>query len=465
LDWAYPGGRTISLAVIRHLASRPRRRVGSLFFNPGGPGVSGVDAVRAGGRELDQLGRGRFDVVSWDPRGAGASTHVRCFANAASTAKFWGVDWSVPTTRAESLRYLPKTVAFARRCSELSGSLLAHISTADTARDLDYLRRLVGDPELSYLGESYGTFLGQTYANMFSRRVGVMVLDSVVDPVAFTTSVAASTASNIVDTDSVFAKFLSLCQRAGPARCALAGRGSVAARVHRLLARLRRAPIAAPSATPPRLTYGDLLLDAFAALGNPAAWPQLAANLESALRGDGSALETEAGQARPVFQSALVSATALQCADKPAPALGPSAWAQVIGRLTHVSRISGPVNGWWLWAPCSSWRARSADRYTGPWNASTNTPILVVGTRFDPNTPFANARRVARRLGNAVLLTHDGYGHVSVSDPSACVVRAISRYLVDRIAPRRRTVCQSDRLPFDPRFGQPPPARTSARNL
>ena len=132
-----------------------------------------VDAVRAGGRELDRLGRGRFDVVSWDPRGAGASTRVRCFAN--------------PVTRAK--------------------------------------------------------------------------LDSVVDPVAFTTSVAATITSNIVDTDSVFAKFLSLCQRAGPARCALAGRGPVAARVNRLLARLRRGPIPAPSATPPRLTYGDLLLD------------------------------------------------------------------------------------------------------------------------------------------------------------------------------------------------------------
>jgi hypothetical protein len=276
-----------------------------------------------------------------------------------------------------------------------------------------------------------------------------------VDPVAFTTSVAASVASNTGDTDRVFAEFRSLCQRAGPARCALALHGPVPARLNGLLARLRHGPIPAPSATPSRLTYGDLLLDLYAAMGNPPAWPALAANLERAALGDGSALETEAGHARPIFQSALVSATALQCADKPAPRMGPSAWPQVIGRLTQVSRTSGPVNGWWLWAPCASWPTRSAERYTGPWNASTKTPILVVGTRFDPNTKFVTARRVARRLGNAVLLTHDGYGHVSVSDPSACTIRATGVYLVDLVAPPKGTACASDRQPFDPQFGQP----------
>jgi pimeloyl-ACP methyl ester carboxylesterase len=217
---------------------------------------------------------------------------------------------------------------------------------------------------------------------------------------------------------------------------------------------LRRGPLAAPVANPRRLTYGDLLIDLFSTLGSPRGWPQLASNLAQAERGDGSALERQAAASRPGFQSALVSATALQCADKPAPRVGPSAWPRVIGRLTRVSPVSGPVNGWWLWAPCASWPVRSADRYTGPWNAPTRTPILVVGTRFDPNTPFVNARRVARRLGNAVLLTHDGYGHVSVSDPSACVIRAEVDYLVALITPPRGTVCGSDATPFAPRFGQ-----------
>jgi pimeloyl-ACP methyl ester carboxylesterase len=115
------------------------------------------------------------------------------------------------------------------------------------------------------------------------------------------------------------------------------------------------------------------------------------------------------------------------------------------------------VLSWWRWAPCASWPARSSDRYTGPWDATTKNPILVIGTRHDPNTPFSNARRAARRLGNAVLLTHDGYSHTSPLDPSACVKSATSRYLVDLVTPPRGTVCASDRPPFDPDFGQPLP--------
>jgi pimeloyl-ACP methyl ester carboxylesterase len=169
--------------------------------------------VRGDGAALAALGRGRFDVVSWDPRGTGASTRVRCFSSAAAQSRFWGVNWSIPTTRSQSLRYVVKATAFARRCAALSGSLLAHISTEDTARDLDYLRWLVGDRQLTYLGWSYGTFLGQTYANMFPRRVRAMVLDGAVDPVAFTTSVAASIAGNIGDTDRVFAKLVTVPAR------------------------------------------------------------------------------------------------------------------------------------------------------------------------------------------------------------------------------------------------------------
>ncbi|MFL5792705.1 MAG: alpha/beta hydrolase, partial [Actinomycetota bacterium] len=104
-------------------------------------------------------------------------------------------------------------------------------------------------------------------------------------------------------------------------------------------------------------------------------------------------------------------------------------------------------------APCASWPARPADRYTGPWTASTRNPVLLVGTRFDPNTPLVDARIAERRLGNAVLLTHDGYGHLSSADPSTCVVQATGRHLVDLATPARGIVCPSDRLPFDPDFG------------
>jgi pimeloyl-ACP methyl ester carboxylesterase len=458
LDWQHRDGPVIELALARRRASRPDERIGSLFVNFGGPGVAGTPPVMTNGAALDALGQGRFDVVGWDPRGTGDSTHVRCFTDERSEEEFWGADWSIPTTRSASQRYLPRTIAYGRRCSALSGDLLAHVSTADTVRDLDHLRQLVGDERLTYRGLSYGTFLGQTYASMFPNRVRAMVLDGVVDPVAFTRNLASSTSLGVADADLVFAQLQSLCERAGPTGCALAGHGEpVARRVRRLLARLRRAPIPAPGVNPPgELTYGDTLLVLWTTLGNPQSWPDRAAALEDAARGDGSALESIARDAKPVLQSALTSAVALQCSDKPAPQLGPQAWPQVIGALTRVSFISGPVNGWFLWAPCASWPVRSADRYTGPWRGAADHPILVIGTRFDPNTAFANAARVARRLGrDAVLLTHDGYGHTSDEDPSACVQHAVGAYLVDLVTPPRGTVCAADRVPFEHDFGAP----------
>ena len=156
LDWDRPNGRTIALAVIRHLASKPEQRIGTMFINPGGPGDTGIGLVSGDPDGVDALGGGRFDVVSWDPRGTNASTRVRCFRDRQSEARFWaGV--SIPTTNAASKRYRRKSAALARRCGEVSGWLLPHISTADTARDMDHLRELVGEEKLTYVGFSYGT--------------------------------------------------------------------------------------------------------------------------------------------------------------------------------------------------------------------------------------------------------------------------------------------------------------------
>jgi pimeloyl-ACP methyl ester carboxylesterase len=456
LDWARPDGPVISLAVIRHRASRPQERIGSLFVNFGGPGVPGAAAVREGGAMLDRLGAGRFDVVGWDPRGTGESTDVRCFTNQESLAQFWGEHWTIPTTLASSRLYVPKTVAYAQRCTAVSGPLLEHISTADTVRDLYYLRQLVGDPQLNYRGLSYGTFIGQTYANMFPNLVRAMILDANIDPVAFTTSVQANLANSGTDTDLVFEKFLSLCQQAGPANCALAGQGPPAERVRALLARLRRGPLPAPTAPPPRqLGYGDTLIGIWLTLGQPIGWPKLAAELNQAADGDGSALATAVRSARNTLQQALVPAVALQCADKPLPPPDAIlAWPKVIDQLT-ASNFLGSAEGWWLWAPCASWQARSSDRYTGPWETSTLNPILVIGNRYDPRTAFANSRVASRRLGNAVLLTLNGYGHTSDADPSACIDEAVTNYLITLATPPDMTVCQPDRAPFDTDFGQP----------
>jgi pimeloyl-ACP methyl ester carboxylesterase len=455
LDWSRPHGPKLVLAVIRHLASRPARRIGSLFINPGGPGGSGVGAVRGGGAALDAELDGRFDVVSWDLRGSASSTHVRCFASERDRSRFWG-GLPVPETRREALRFLSKTAGFARGCRAMSGELLAHISESDSARDLDYLRQLVGDSRLTFIGASAGTFLGQTYANMFPGRVRAMVLDGVVNPIAWTADTGSALANLRSDSDLVFERFLSTCQTAGRLRCALAGHGPVASRVRALLARLKRGSIPAPSAARPRrLVYGDALVAITFALDQPAGWPKLARELDQAAGGDGSALAS-AGRAdeAEIRSSSFEGTQGILCADAPAAA-SKNAWGAVIAHLTEVSRISGSVYGWNLWAPCASWGVRATGRYTGPWNAHTSHPILVVGTRFDPSTPFANARFVSRLLGNAVLLTHLGYGHLTSADPSRCVRRALATYIVDLVPPAPGTVCASDRQPFDPDFGKP----------
>ncbi len=452
LDWGHPHEATIRLAVIRHLASRPAKRIGSMYVNPGGPGESGVSLVRSAGAGLDAMGRGRFDVVSWDPRGTNASAPVRCFHSQRELRRFWTGE-SIPITERESQRFRRKATSLARRCGEVSRRLLRHISTADTARDLDYLRSMVGERRLTYMGFSYGSFLGQTYANMFPGHVRGMVLDGIVDPVSWTAGAEARVANAVSPTDAVFREFEVRCQHAGPRRCPLARRQqSAAERTRRLFARVRAAPIPAPGADPPgHLTYADLLLSLFAPLRDPAQWQRMAADLDAALHGDGSALETRARAARsPAAWSGATTSAAIQCADGPARQSS-RAWPSVIGRLTRISFLQGPLHGWWEWAPCASWPVRAADRYAGPWGASTKNPILLIGTRHDPSTAYRNARRAARRLDNAVLLTHAGYGHISFTDPSACIERARSAYLVHLVIPPRGQVCHSDRQPFDRR--------------
>jgi pimeloyl-ACP methyl ester carboxylesterase len=456
LDWNHPNGPEISLAVARHRASKPNERIGSLFINYGGPGVPGVPAVLAAGADLDKLGAGRFDVVGWDPRGTGDSTHIRCFENEKSMEQFWGEDWTIPTTRASEWSYVSKTLAYVVRCTVRSGSLLEHTSTADTVRDLDYLRQLVGDARITYRGLSYGTFLGQTYINMFPQHVRAIILDANIDPVPYTTSVEAALFNNGADTDLVFEKFLSLCEQAGQANCKLAGDGDVAARVRALLARLRKGPIPAPRGPAPyELRYGDMLVDIWSMLGGPENWPELADELNQAANGDGSALANTFHDGRSSIQASLVSATALQCNDKPLVPFGTVlTFPRVMQHLKETNFLA-PVEGWWLWAPCASWQVPSAQRYAGPWTATTENPILIIGNKYDPRTKYANSVQASRRLGNAVLLTLQGYGHTSEADSSSCIDDAVTKYLVTKTTPPLGTICQPNHAPFDPDFSKP----------
>jgi TAP-like protein len=294
---------------------------------------------------------------------------------------------------------------------------------------------------------------------MFLDRVRAMVLDAIVDPVRYSKSAESRLAMFTEPVDEVLGRSLSLCESAGPERCALAGGDqSPAERWERLLARAKRGPIPAPNANlhgvaRDRLSYSDLLISVRNGLFDPATWPQNASDLDAAVRGDGSALESAASSIRsPTGWATGTVQAAITCADGPARQ-GPGAWPQVFKRLKRNSTLAGAYFFAAQWAPCASWPVRAQDAYRGPWNASTPNPILLINQTQDPATFYGNAVRAEKLLGNAVLLTHEGYGHIFFHDPSACVDKAIADYLTELITPPPGTVCQSDHLPFDLDFG------------
>jgi pimeloyl-ACP methyl ester carboxylesterase len=177
LDYDRPKGKQITLALARLPAANPSRRIGSLFLNPGGPGGSGVDFVLEAGPFLysDEV-RARFDLVGFDPRGIMRSSPLRCYE---TIADLWPI--SFPVTRAEERLWVRSDRAIARACAERGGPILDHMSTANVARDMDLLRRAVGDRKLTYAGYSYGSYLGATYANLFPGKVRALVVDGVLD--------------------------------------------------------------------------------------------------------------------------------------------------------------------------------------------------------------------------------------------------------------------------------------------
>ncbi|MET9349752.1 alpha/beta hydrolase [Streptomyces termitum] len=428
LDHAKPSGATIPVALIRKEATDRKRRIGSLLFNFGGPGGSGVDTLPQLAEEYRGL-NARYDLVSFDPRGVSRSSGVVCRDDAEQAAAERTVDLT-PDTPAEEAAYLADAAAFGAGCARRSGTVLPHTTTTATARDMDLIRQLLGDDKLSYFGISYGTQLGGTYAHLFPERVGRLVLDAVVDPTAGTVEHARQQTTGFQRALDNYLESTGADPKAGTER------------IVRLLAALDREPLRVGDR---RLTDGLALTGIAVTLYAEANWPLLTRGLEAAEKGDGTTLLQLADwyndrdeQGRYATQSH--SQRAISCADSSERPTAARAKA-LLPEFRRISPVFGAFLAWDTAGWCAAWPV-AGEAATPAASAPGAAPVLVVGTTGDPATPYEGAERMARELGEGVgvLVTNRGEGHGAYGT-SPCVTRTVDAYLLDGKVPAYGTTC------------------------
>jgi pimeloyl-ACP methyl ester carboxylesterase len=455
LDYRHPDGGRIGIAVVRHVATDPAHRIGSLFVNGGGPSEQ-IAPFLEQYPVLPAVLRERFDIITFDPRGFGESTAVRCFPDAAAERKFLSVLPPFPVGAKQDAAWERTYARFDARCAKTGGPLLDHDSSADVARDMDRLRAAVGDPVLNYIGLSYATGIGAIYANLFPSRVGRMVLDANLNPVAWTAPDGNLSVSLRLGFDKANAAeltdFLDLCGQATTAACAFSAGTPAAtlAKWHTLLNRLRAHPVAFGS-PPQAFTYADAFT--VVPLGTVSGWQQGAVLLQQlwmasakSTAAPAAAPASTAPAAPPVYAGPEQS-LAVQCSDSPNPR-SVRAYASGVGQAYARSGAFGIA---YLWSdePCAQWPGNGArDRYTGPWNRRTAHTILLLGNTSDANDPYKDTLAMAHDLARARLLTVRGYGHTEQFNPSICATDYELSYLVAGALPKAGTVCQQDVSPF-----------------
>ncbi|BFO15108.1 alpha/beta hydrolase [Streptomyces sp. KM77-8] len=428
LDWSKPDGSTIGLALIRARATGDDR-LGSLLFNFGGPGGSGVDMMPSYEATAATL-RERYDLVSWDPRGVAASEGVRCRDDKEIRAAESSVD-GTPDTPAEEKAFLQDAAGFGKGCADAAGKLLAHVSTTDTARDMDRIRQVLGDDRLNYFGISYGTELGGVYAHLFPEKVGRMTLDAVVDPTADTMGHAKNQTRGF---QTALDNYLKSTGR-DP------GQGS--REIADLLKRIDSEPL--PTSSSGReLTQTLALTGIVLPLYSKTSWPVLTSALQAAEEGDGSELLALADGYNERDESGHYGTTGhsqrvISCLDvKQRPTLEET--KRLLPEFEEISPVFGPFLGWDTAGWCHDWPV-PGQFDTPEVSAPGAAPVLVVGNTGDPATPYEGARKMADELGVGVLLTWKGEGHGAYGSGSECVDSTVNAYLLDGTVPKDGKVC------------------------
>ena len=452
LDYDQRDGSTIELALLRLPASDPAHRIGSLFVNPGGPGNSGVQFVRDAARAAYPAAvRARFDIVGMDPRGVGASTPVHCFASESERLRFFA-DYNVlPIDRTELTTAAAKVTDLAARCQARAGWLLPHLSTANVARDLDLLRQAVGDRKLNYVGYSYGTYLGATYANLFPGNVRTLALDGNTNPLTYADGPRPSVPFVRVDShiaaSETLEQFFTLCAQAGT-KCAFSAGGDPKTKFATLAQRLRANPLMLPGQ---RVGYAELVDFTLTTLYHPSEWANGADTLQLIYEATtpgariANVPTTLTPTEEPVYQNVQEALFASVCTDTLNPT-NPFTYDNVAARADGRAPYVGSF--WtYLSLPCSVWRVKDADRYTGPWRVRT-APALILNNRYDPATSYHNAFRMSELLPGSRVVIVEGWGHPARESQSSCANRILERYLVDYLLPPRGTTCEPRIVPF-----------------
>lgn len=438
LDYAKPEAGDVKLAVSRVRATGPGKRLGSLLVNPGGPGGSAVGYLQGyAGIGYPAQVRARYDIVGVDPRGVARSEPVECLTGPRMDA-FTQVD-QTPDDAAETAVLAAAFKEFAAACEKRSGRVLPHVSTVEAARDMDVVREVLGDRKLTYVGASYGTFLGATYAELFPDKAGRLVLDGAMDP---SLSAADLNRDQTGGFETAFKAFAADCVK--KADCPL-GTESVPAATA-ALQRFFRDTDAKPVPTGEGRPLGESLATTgvIAAMYDEAAWPQLREALTRAIGGEGSELLALADsyyerEADGSYANLMSANAAVNCLDLPPAFASPAAAERAVPSFEQASPVFGRGLAWAA-LNCTYWPTPATGR-PHRITAEGAPPIVVVGTTRDPATPYKWARSLAAQLSSGTLLTYEGDGHTAYGRGSDCIDTAINTYLLEGTAPKDGKRC------------------------
>ncbi|TDW30601.1 alpha/beta hydrolase [Cryobacterium psychrophilum] len=438
LDYSDPGAGEIDIALVRH-PTTSGDRVGSLLVNPGGPGASGYDIVKNSlDFVTDDVLQSSFDIVGFDPRGVGRSSAVTCYQPEQMDEYLYGLTTAARGTDAWIAELEASSADFGAACAENTGPLLAHVDTESAARDLDLLRAVLGDEKLNYLGYSYGTYLGATFAELFPDKVGRLALDGALDPSTTNFQVTELQAKGF---ESALRAYLEACLVGED--CPFSGTVDDAMNtVGALLASVDVSPIIAGDGR--QLGSNALLTAIITPLYQQAAWPMLSQMFAGVMTNDVTAAFGLADQynGRQADGSYLDNSSeafsAINCVDyayndDPASMRAQAAEIETAAPIIGKYMSFGDIG-------CANWPYKfSGER--GEIHATGAAPILVIGTTNDPATPYAWAQSLSEQLDSGTLVTYEGEGHTAYNKGSDCVNRVVDDYLVKGTVPSEDPMC------------------------